>query len=241
MAGAAIPRYQPLRTIGHRVEFVIDLLRAEFKPHRRRIRNTIRMALVGTVGAGLMAACHVQSVLGTYVIWTLVGAAAPMMNFSQAVGYTIAAAVLMALSVPLAGILAETPWLLLPFVGLMMTALSYVVTTRRFGSSGLVLKVVVLDTFYEVIFHPNTFAEATAATFGGTALSFGLLALFDMWLWPNPAEPILLEALSDALERIRARMQSVADAFLDPRPGTSTANAKERPTALTTSRLPREH
>src|SRR5438105_2548675 len=106
MAGAALPSHLPIsRGIGSRIEFLIDLLTAELAPHRRRIRNTVRMALIGTVGAGLMAACHVESVLGAYVVWTLVGSPGPMMSFGQALGYTIGAAVMMAAAVPLAGIL----------------------------------------------------------------------------------------------------------------------------------------
>ncbi len=175
------------------------------------------MATVGAVGAGVMASCHVQSILGTYIVWTLIGSGGAMMGFGQALGYTIAAGVLMALSVPIAGILAETPWLMLPFVAALMTVLTYVVTTRRFGSAGLVLKVVVLDTFYNVVFSPRDFASATASTFGGTALAFGTVAVFDTWLWPNPAETRLLESISESLLRIRLRFLDAADAYLDPR------------------------
>ncbi len=218
MAQAAVlPGYSGLaRSLARRLESLADLLWAELAPHSRRTRNTIRMALIGVVGAGLIASCHVESALGTYVVWTMVGSPAPMMSFSGALGYTIAAGTMMALSVPIAAILAETPWLMLPFVGALMSLLTYLLTTRRFGSPGLVLKVVVLDTFYNVVFHPNDFAAATASTFGGTALAFATVAVFDSWLWPNPAEAILLESLAEDLERTRRRMIAVADAYLAP-------------------------
>ena len=214
-----------MRAFRRRVDYVLEIIRAELTPHHRRIRNTIRMATIGTVGAGVMAACHIQSVLGTYIIWTLVGSAGPMMGFGEAFAFTIAAGALMALSVPLAGILAETPWLLLPFLGGTITLMSYTVTTRRFGSPGLVLKVVVIDTFYNVVFYPHTFAETTASTFGGTALAFGILALFDTWIWPNPAEVMLLESLAISLEKTRARLASAAEAYLDPRGDRLSPNA----------------
>jgi uncharacterized membrane protein YccC len=139
-----------------------------------------------------------------------------MMSFGEALAFTIAAGILMALSVPLAGILAETPWLLLPFLGVVVTIMSYTVTTRRFGSPGLVLKVVVIDTFYNVVFHQHTFAETTASTFGGTVLAFGIVALFDTWIWPNPAEVMLLQSLAISLEQTRSRLMSVTGAYLDP-------------------------
>ena len=218
MAGAAIPRHLPtVRGIAHRIQFLIDMVRAEMVPHRRRTRNTIRMTVIGTLGAGLMTACHVESVLGTYVLWTLIGSPGAMMSFAQALGYTVATGILLALSVPLAGILAETPWLMLPFIGITMAVLTYFVTTRRFGSAGLVLKVVVLDTLYDVVFHQHDFATSTASTFGGTALAFLIVALFDTWLWPNPAEVILLESLSGSLEKIRTRFLEVTNIYLDPR------------------------
>src|SRR5579885_2906752 len=189
MAGAALPRYPlSLQAFADRIGWLIELLRAELAPHQRRVRNAIRMATVGAAGAGVMAACHVHSTLGAYIVWTLVGSGAAMMGFGPALGYTIAAGVLMALSVPIAGMLSETPWLMLPFVGAAIALMSYVVTTRRFGSAGLVLKVVVLDTFYNVVFHPHDFASMTASTFGGTALAFRTVALFDTWIWPIPAE-----------------------------------------------------
>ncbi len=218
MAGAALPRYPlSLQAFADRIGWLIELLRAELAPHQRRVRNAIRMATVGAAGAGVMAACHVHSTLGAYIVWTLVGSGAAMMGFGPALGYTIAAGVLMALSVPIAGMLSETPWLMLPFVGAAIALMSYVVTTRRFGSAGLVLKVVVLDTFYNVVFHPHDFASMTASTFGGTALAFGTVALFDTWIWPNPAEARLLGLVSEGLMRTSGRLRAVTDAYLDPR------------------------
>jgi uncharacterized membrane protein YccC len=177
------------------------------------------MATVGAVGAGVMASCHVASPLGTYIVWTMVGGAGPMMGFSEAFGWIIAAGVLAGLSVPIAGMLAETPWLLLPFIGIAMTLMTYFVTLRRFGSPSLVLKVIMLDTFYNVVFHPNDFAVMSASTFGGAVLAFGTIAVFDTWLWPDPAEAMLLESLSESLMRTRKRLLDLAGAYLDPQPG----------------------
>jgi hypothetical protein len=77
MAGATIPRYSALRAFARSAESLVELIRAELAPQHRRLRNTIRMTTIGTFGAGVMAACHIQSILGTYIVWTLVGGAVP--------------------------------------------------------------------------------------------------------------------------------------------------------------------
>ena len=59
--------------------------------------------------------CHVNNELGTYIVWLLVGAG-PMMSPRKAVAFLIAEALALVVSVVMAGTLAETPWLMLPFL-----------------------------------------------------------------------------------------------------------------------------
>ena len=42
----------------------------------------------------------------------------------------------------------------------------------------------------------------------------GIIALTDNWLWPDPAEAILLEALADVLRRIRGRLVVSTSCYL---------------------------
>ena len=227
MAGATIPRapsergvdrfaFSRIHGFTNRLQALIDLLVAEMAPRHRRVRTAVRMAFIASFGAGVMAACHVESILGPYIVWSLVSGAGPMMNFAEATGFTIAAAVMVGLSFLLAGIFAETPWLMVPFVGVLIAALTYSMPSSKFGSPGLVLKVITLDTFYDIVFRPADFGYGIAATFGGAALAFAIIALFDTWLWPNPAETILLESVAESLERIRRRLLALGDSYLDP-------------------------
>ena len=43
------------------------------------------MTTIATIGAGLVASCHVNNELGTYIVWLLVGAG-PMMSLRKASG-----------------------------------------------------------------------------------------------------------------------------------------------------------
>src|SRR5690348_8224634 len=94
------PGFQPAGALSL-VERLGGLLARELAPSPRKFRITLRIALIGTVGAGLIAACHVHNELGTYIVWLLVGAG-PMMSFSNAAtmlameGLALAASLVMA-------------------------------------------------------------------------------------------------------------------------------------------------
>ncbi len=175
----------------------------------------MRMATIGTVGAGLMAVCHVRSALGPYVVWLLVGQSA-MMSFGTAAVDLAVTAPILAAAVPLAGILAESPCLMLPFVGLLTALSTYVIVRRKLDAFGLLLQVVVLDSFYGVVFAPRDFGWSDAAVFGACAISLGLIALFDNWIWPDPAEAILLESIAGSFRHNRNRFLQVTQFYLHP-------------------------
>ncbi len=138
--------------------------------------------------------CHVNNQLGTYIVWLLVGAG-PMMSLRTAVAFLIAEAFALRGSVVMAGMLVETPWLLLPFLFALISFSTYLGTTRKLGAGLLLIQVVCIDTFYSVVFAPDQIGWAAAGIFGGSVIAFGTIVLFDNWLWPDPAEAILLESL----------------------------------------------
>ena len=43
-----------------------------------------------------------------------------------------------------------------------------------------------LITFYGVVFSPEEIGWNAAAVFDGSAIAFGVIVLFDNWLWPDP-------------------------------------------------------
>ena len=73
------------------------------------------MTTIATIGAGLVASCHVNNELGTYIVWLLVGAG-PMMSLDKACAFLIAEAIALCGAVVMAGMLVESPWLMLPFL-----------------------------------------------------------------------------------------------------------------------------
>ena len=79
------------------------------------------------------------------------------------------------------------------------------------------IQVVTLNTFYGVIFDPGDFGWQVSALFGGCVIAFGLIAVFDTWIWPDPAELILPESLAASVARNRARFVDVANFYLGER------------------------
>lgn len=176
------------------------------------------MAVIGTVGAGLMAACHVQNQLGTYLVWLLLGPV-PMTSPRKALSALLTLGPILAASFQIAGMLAEAPWLMLAFLFLFGTISTYLNIALELGGFGLIIQVVVLNTFYALIYDPDGVGWQTGALFGGSVIAFALIALFDTWLWPDPAEVMLPEAIAASVTRNRARFLDVATFYLEERPG----------------------
>ena len=197
------------------------LLGRELAPNSRKLRTALRLTLIGTLGAGLIASCHVNNELGTYIVWLLVGAG-PMMLPRNALVFLIAEAVALAASVVLAGILSETPWLMLPFLFALISFSTYLGTTRKIGAGLLLIQVVCLNIFYAVMFVPDEIGWQAAGAFGGSVIAFGTLVLFDNWLWPDRGEQMLLESLGASVAHHRSRLLAAADFYLGqpdaPRP-----------------------
>jgi uncharacterized membrane protein YccC len=204
------------------------LLGRELAPSSRKLRTALRLATIGTLGAGLVASCHVNNELGTYIVWLLVGAG-PMMAPRKAITFLIAQAITLAASVVMAGILSETPWLMLPFLFALVSFTTYLGTTRKLGAAMLLIQVTFLFIYYGVAFAPDEIGWAAAGEFGGSVIAFGTIVLFDNWLWPDRSEDILLESLGASLAHARSRLLHAANYYLDrqdaPRPPVPAATS----------------
>jgi len=192
------------------------LLIGELAPSSRKLRTALRMTTIATIGAGLIASCHVNNQLGTYIVWLLVGAG-PMMSLTRACVFLIAEALALCASVVMAGMLVEAPWLMLPFLFAVTSFSTYLGATRKLGSALLLIQVVCLDTFYNVVFAPGQIGWGAAGIFGGSVIAFGAILLFDNWLWPDRAEQILLQSLGASVARERARLLEASNFYLDRR------------------------
>jgi uncharacterized membrane protein YccC len=197
------------------------LLARELAPTSRKFRTAFRLTTIATIGAALVAICHVNNELGTYFVWLLVGAG-PMMSVRKAITFLIAEAFALILSVVLARAFAETPWLMLPFIFALISLSTYVGTTRKLGSALLLIEVACLGTYYGVVFAPREIGWSAAGAFAGSVIAFGVIVLFDNWLWPDPAEASLMESLGASIARSRSQLVEAARFYLDddgaPRP-----------------------
>jgi len=192
------------------------LLAEELAPRPRRFWTSLRLTAIATVGVGLIAICHVNSELGSYIVWLVVGAG-PMMPVPKASAFLAAEVVILASSVVMARALAETPWLMLPFVFVFMAASTFITVSRKVGSAGLLIQVVSLASLYGVVFAPRGIGWAAAGNFAGSAIAFGLIVVFDNWFWPDRAEPILIDTLRASAARHHQRLAGATRFYLNGR------------------------
>jgi hypothetical protein len=197
------------------------LVARELAPSSRKLRSALRISTIVTVAVGLDAICHVNSPLGAVVVWLLAGAG-PMMSIRKALVWQLAVMLGLITTVVMARAFAETPWLMLPFVFAWVSFSTYLGATRKLGVGLLVIQIVCLITFYRVVFEPHQIGWTTAASFDGSVIAFGVVVLFDNWLWPDPGEPILMESLGVSVARARSQLLGATNFFLagasEPRP-----------------------
>jgi len=212
VAGFIEQQFGIQRPLG-RVDRLEALVARELAPSARKIRTALRISTIVTIAIGLDASCHVNTQLGAVIVWLLAGAG-PMMSIRKALQWQIAVMLALITSVVIARALAETPWLMLPFVFVWISFSTYVGATRKLGAGMLVIQIVCLIIFYGVVFSPGEIGWNAAASFGGSAIAFGVIVLFDNWLWPDPGEPILIDSLGKSVARTRSQLLGASNFFL---------------------------
>ena len=189
------------------------LVARELAPSARKIRTALRIATIVAIAIGLDASCHVNTQLGAVIVWLLAGAG-PMMSLRKALAWQFAVGLALISSVMMARAFAETGWLMLPFVFVWIAFSTYLGATRKLGAGVVVIQIVCLITFYGVVFEPKEIGWNAAASFDGSAIAFGVIVLFDNWLWPDPGEPILIESLGASVARARSQFLLASNFFL---------------------------
>src|SRR5260370_9191101 len=90
------------------IDQLAALLGRELSPSSRKFRTALRLTTIGTLGAGLIASCHVNNQLGTYLVWLLVGAG-PMISVPKARAFLIRETLVLPSSMVLTGIMPQAP------------------------------------------------------------------------------------------------------------------------------------
>jgi uncharacterized membrane protein YccC len=189
------------------------LVAHELAPNARKLRTALRIATIVTIAIGLDASCHINTQLGAVIVWILAGAG-PMMSIRKALAWQFAVMVALITAVMMARALIDSPWLMLPFVFAWISFSTYLGATRKLGAGMLVIQVVCLITFYGVVYGPGEIGWSAAASFDGSAIAFGVIVLFDNWLWPDPGEPILMDSLGASIARARSQLLEASNFFL---------------------------
>jgi uncharacterized membrane protein YccC len=204
------------------------LVARELAPSSRKVRTALRIATMVTIAIALDASCHVNTQLGAVIIWLLAGAG-PMMSIRRALTWQIAVMLALITAVVMARAFAESPWLMLPYVFVWISLSTYLGVAHKLGAGILVIQIVCLVTFYDVVFGPQEIGWNAAASFDGSAIGFGVIVIFDNWLWPDPGEPILMASLGASVAHARSRLLEASNFFLGdesvPRPPSPAPNS----------------
>jgi len=235
MAAFVEQHHGAVRTAG-RLDRLAALMAHELEPSSRRFWTSLRLTTIATVGAALIVICHVNNELGTYIVWLLVGAG-PMMSVRKASGFLAAEAVVLAFSVVMARAFAETPWFMLPLVVAFMALSTFIGVTRQLGTAVLLIQVLSLGSFYGVVFAPREIGWAAAGAFGGSAIAFGVIVLFDNWLWPDRADPILMKTLERAQRTSVLAWSRLRNSISTIARSTGRPNRRRLPTCRTILRF----
>jgi len=203
------------REFHHFNQYLVEFLKNEFALKPGRVRIALRVGLETSIGIGLMAAMHIENVLGAYVIYNVAASGVPMITPMLCLTLIIVEAIALAASYPLSGALAEAPWLMLSFFAFESAAYAYTMERLKASSIWLMVQITCLASFYIVIYAPDDYGWSIASAFGGVTVAFLVMTLFDVVFWPEPAEAALLVALRHSLDRTRKLLAAVARNYLE--------------------------
>jgi len=195
---------------------LLRYLADELAARPQRLARAVRLALMASLGIGVMAAAHVESSLGPYLLWAVAAAPRAMMTPGQAGALIATEGTLLIAAVPLAGILVEAPWFYVPAFAALVATRAFLVKRYNLANAWLLVGITALGTLYSVVFDPEGFGWAAAATFGGAVIAFGTILLFDAYAWPDPAESELLDSVARDLDDLRVGVRLVQQGYFDP-------------------------
>lgn len=163
-----------------------------------------------------MAAMHIDSELGVYLLWSVVSAPAAMMLPATGAMLIAVTGIGLAASVPLAGALVEAPWMLVAFFAIAAAASTYLLSDAQMTNGWRMVQIFVLSSFWTVVFDAKDFGWSVAYAFSSALVGFSFIMLFDNVLWPDPADRHLLRLLASSAERARKRLAAVGRGYLEP-------------------------
>lgn len=172
-----------------------------------------------------MAAMHIDSELGIYLLWSIISAPAAMMLPANGAMLIAVTGIGLAASVPLAGALVEAPWMLVTFFAVAAAVSTYLLSDAQLTNGWRMVQIFILGSFWVVVFDPKGFGWSVGYAFSAALVGFSFIMLFDNVLWPDPAERLLLRLLAAAAEKTRKRLAAVGRGYLEP----AGASALPRP------------
>jgi hypothetical protein len=223
----AIPAQEEVRP-GRSLRAMFRRWHAELTPFPNRWRRAARIALVTTLGAGVMAALQIANPLGLTLVLSF---AAPESAFSlgTAVSFLAVAGVLQIVMLALVGALANSPVAhVSAFIVYTFVTTYLIYGVPRLGRLWLWAQIPTITSFYLVLFDYRNLGWENAQMFAGMAVGAAILWLINTVMWPQPVAVVLKDSLRNTLERSRRRLKLLIAIVLGD---DHTVPADDRPVA----------
>jgi len=189
------------------LEWFRSFLAQELAPSPRRLRTTLRIALMTMLASGLGSSLQLPDSYAPLTTWRIFSTGSPALGFVELNLLTAVMITSEASSLVLAGILSEAPWLSLAFIFGVATTSTYVVQGLGLKSAWVMIQISFFATFFTIALTPAEAGTSTAYAFAGIALAYAITYLGDNFIWPEHVERDLLDSLGARIERNRRHLE----------------------------------
>ena len=207
-----------MTTLGRRAApdkplLLLQFLQAELAPTPRRLRLSLRTAVVTTLAVGASTAMQISGPWCALVAFNL-GQPGLHIGASAALLIVAIAGFVQASIVRVAGMIVDAPWLMLFFFFSVLGTSAALMVSSEIPVAWMLLNVGIIQILYIAIFSPYGIGWSSAYIFSGIAVATGFLAAFELALWPVDEEPELRRSLAKCLRGTRLRLSLIGRAWL---------------------------
>jgi len=210
-------------------DVVIESLWAELAPAPGRWRRSVFIGLATLTALVLSFSLQVPSFAAPVVAFFALQPTT-LCTWRNLVSRLLLAAVAAILSIPIAGVLVQLPWLLLPSFFAAISLVAYFSPTKDRPMEALAVLYPMATALYLGVFDPQGMPTAVGEIVFGYAVGIVTATVFARLLSADDASERLAGALAAGLARARARLHEVTARYgaerFEPRPGEAPISSQ---------------
>jgi hypothetical protein len=190
-------------------------LARELAPSHRRLIEAARNATKATITTGLAATMQILGPFGPLFAFRI-GQPGISLGITEGAITIAFAALMQAAIVPITGKLLDYPGVIMAFLFVVFTAVTYLSSNTRLFMIIALTAVGTITTVYVGIFRPEQIGWGSTYTFDGILVATLVIVVIDTLIWPSPPQQRLLESIAADLGRTRSRLEFVGQRYVDP-------------------------